>query len=898
MKSLQSSLHKVSQSTLSQSSLQSLPPSSSASLPRVVNGHIMNTHVNDHIRHSDDKHSNGHSAQNANKKHRSTQSQRKQKQMSESTAESKEQHVQHDVFNAADVIRDYRIAYQSRQMSLMGRREVLGGKGKFGIFGDGKEVAQLAMARVFREGDFRSGYYRDQTFMLAAGMVTVQQLFAQIYAHCDVEAEPATAGRTMNSHFATRSLNPDGSWRVLSAMKNSSADLSPTAAQMPRLVGLAYASRLYREVPELANRPESAQFSHQGREIAFGTIGNASCAEGPFWESVNAIGVLHAPALISIWDDEYGISVPNKYQITKQSISEVLSGFRRTKQEDGTWSSGYEIFVVKGWDYPALIETYQRAADIVRHEGSPVIVHVVELTQPQGHSTSGSHERYKSKERLAWEREYDCLVQFRSWIIQQGLASDAELKGYEQEDFLYVRDCKDRASEAYSAPIKQDVREVAAFLERMAAEPAHAGYAEALRALSAKALAIPVPDRKDAMIALNEALVLARFDDSAPKRELQQWFVRQEVLNADRYNSHLYSVSDEAASRVPEVPVHYAPEAESVTGFSILNACFEAAFKRDPRLVAFGEDVGYLGDVNQAFAGLQAKFGELRISDTGIRECTIVGQAIGLAMRGLRPIAEIQYLDYLLYALQIMSDDLATLQYRTKGGQKAPVIIRTRGHRLEGVWHSGSPMSGIINFVRGIHVLVPRNMTQAAGFYNTLLRSDEPGLVIEVLNGYRLKEQMPSNIGEFTIPLGVPEILRAGTDTTIVTYGATVRLALEAAEKLSAVGIHAEVIDVRSLLPFDVSGVIVSSLKKTNRIIFVDEDVPGGCTAYMMQQVLERDGGYRWLDALPKTLPGAPHRPAYGTDGNYWSKPDVEHIFRAAYEQLHEVRPAEFPLYL
>lgn len=794
-------------------------------------------------------------------------------------------------FVREEVLREYRIAYQSRQMSLMGRREVLGGKAKFGIFGDGKELPQLAMARVFREGDFRSGYYRDQTFMLAAGMANIQQLFAQIYAHCDVHAEPATAGRTMNSHFATRSLNPDGTWKSLATMKNSSADLSPTAAQMPRLVGLAYASRLYRELLELHGL---TQFSSQGSEIAFGTIGNGSCAEGPFWESINAIGVLKAPALISIWDDEYGISVPNKFQITKQSIGEVLEGFRR--KPDST--EGYDIYTVKGWDFPALVDTYTRAADRVRRDHIPAIIHVVELTQPQGHSTSGSHERYKSKERLEWEREHDCLTTFRQWIIQEGLATAEELVTFEEEDFLIVRDAKDRAHAAYSNPIKQDAQQVAALCQQMASEPAHAPYGNALQSLAANLLKIAEPDRKDAMVALNEALLLARFDESPSKHALRTWFYEQETLNKDRYNSHLHSQSSESALVVPEIPAVYADHAPTDTGFKVLNLCFDAAFSRDPRVVAFGEDVGYLGDVNQAFSGLQEKFGALRVSDTGIRECTIIGQAIGLAMRGLRPIAEIQYLDYLLYALQIMSDDLATLQYRTKGGQKAPVIIRTRGHRLEGVWHSGSPMSGIINFVRGIHVLVPRNMVQAAGMYNTLLRSDEPGLIIEVLNGYRLKERIPSNIGEFTVPIGVPEVLREGNDVTVVTYGATVRLALEAAEKLAQLDIHAEVIDVRSLLPFDVQGIIVRSLQKTNRIVFVDEDVPGGCTAYMMQQVLEHQGGYRYLDVAPRTLPGKAHRPAYGTDGNYWSKPDVEHIVRSAYEMMHETMPTKFPLYL
>jgi pyruvate/2-oxoglutarate/acetoin dehydrogenase E1 component/TPP-dependent pyruvate/acetoin dehydrogenase alpha subunit len=800
--------------------------------------------------------------------------------------------VQPRRFTAQEIVSEYRLAYRSRQMSLLGRREVLGGKGKFGIFGDGKEVAQLAMARAFRDGDIRSGYYRDQTFALATGMMTIEQFFAQIYGHGDVEAEPATAGRTMNAHFATRSLNPDGSWKDMTAMKNSSADISPTAAQMPRLVGLAYASRLYRELPELA---AMTTFSHKGNEIAFGTIGNGSCAEGVFWEAINAIGVLQAPALMSIWDDGYGISVPNKYQITKENISEVLEGFRRVP---GT-NAGFDIYVVNGWDYTALVDTYERAADTVRREHVPAIIHVVELTQPQGHSTSGSHERYKSKDRLEWEREHDCLTQMRSWMLAEGYATAEELDRFEQEDTATVREARDRARAAYLSPILRESSEVAALCEQMAAEAAHTSHASELRAMAHNLRSLTEPDRKDVMGVVNDALICTRFDaDSTSKQAMTAWFHINERINEDRYNSHLHSQSPEAAANVPEVKAVYSEHSPMETGFKVLNTFFDAAFQRDPRVVAFGEDVGYLGDVNQAFTGLQSKFGELRVSDTGIREATILGQAIGLAMRGLRPIAEIQYLDYLLYALQIMSDDLATLHYRTKGGQKAPVIVRTRGHRLEGVWHSGSPMSGIINFLRGIHVLVPRNMVQAAGFYNTLLRSDEPGLIIEVLNGYRLKERVPDNLAEFTVPIGVPEIMRLGDDVTIVSYGATLRLAVEAAEKLATVGVSAEVIDVQSLLPFDTRGIIVESLRKTNRIMFVDEDVPGGCTAYMMQQVLERQGGFKYLDSAPSTLTGEPHRPAYGTDGNYWSKPDVDHIFRMAYELMHEAQPARFPLYL
>lgn len=792
-------------------------------------------------------------------------------------------------FTREEVLRDYTIASESRHASYMGRREALSGNAKFGIFGDGKEVPQLIMAKVFQKGDFRSGYYRDQTFMLSIGEITIQQMFAQLYAHTDLAHEPATAGRTMNSHFATRSLDADGNWKNLSEMKNSSADISPTAAQMPRLVGLAYASRLYRELDELK---QFAQFSHGGNEVAFGTIGNASCAEGMFWEAVNAIGVLKAPAVISIWDDGYGISVPNKYQMTKENMHALLQGFQREEGSD----SGFDVYQVKGWDYPALMETYQKAADNARKHHIPAIIHVIELTQPQGHSTSGSHERYKTKERLEWEREHDCLVKLREWVIQEGFAKAEELDNIEQKAKESAESARKRAFEAFMQPIREETEAVLAMLERIAADAQPMSAAEIQRFASGLR-AIKNPERRDFMSAASWSLLAVRNEAIAAKAELTTWLHKQNELNRDRYSSHLYSASAESALKAPIITPIYAEDAPNTSGYEILNACFDAALKRDPRIVAFGEDVGYLGDVNQAFAGMQKKYGELRVTDTGIRECTIIGQGIGLAMRGLRPIAEIQYLDYLLYAIQIMSDDLASLQYRTKGGQKAPLIIRTRGHRLEGVWHSGSPMSGIVSFVRGIHVLVPRNMTQAAGFYNTLLRSDEPALVIEVLNGYRLKEKMPANIGEFTLPLGVPEILRTGKDITIVSYGATLRLVSRAAELLAETGIDAEVIDVQSLLPFDRNGLITESLRKTNRILFVDEDLPGGCTAYMMQQVLEKQGGYKYLDSAPRTLTGQEHRPAYGTDGNFWSKPDVEHIFTAAYEIMNEAKPNDFPLF-
>lgn len=793
------------------------------------------------------------------------------------------------VFTREEVLRDYTIASESRHASYMGRREALSGNAKFGIFGDGKEIPQLIMAKVFENGDFRSGYYRDQTFMLAIGEITIQQMFAQLYAHTDLEHEPATAGRTMNSHFATRSLDADGNWKNLSTMKNSSADISPTAAQMPRLVGLAYASRLYREVEELK---QLTQFSHGGNEVAFGTIGNASCAEGMFWEAVNAIGVLKAPAVISIWDDGYGISVPNKYQMTKENMYALLQGFQREAGSD----SGFDVYQVKGWDYPALMETYQKATDNARKHHVPAIIHVIELTQPQGHSTSGSHERYKTKERLEWERNHDCLSKLREWILQEGFAKAEELDAIEQQAKEFAESSRKQAFDAFMRPIREETGEALGFLERIASEAKQSSAAEIQRLISGLR-AIKNPERRDFMSAATWSLLAVRNEAISAKDELTAWLHKQNELNRDRYSSHLYSASAESALKVPVIPPVYAADAPNTSGYEILNACFDEALKRDSRIVAFGEDVGFLGDVNQAFAGMQKKYGELRVTDTGIRECTIIGQGIGLAMRGLRPIAEIQYLDYLLYAIQIMSDDLASLQYRTKGGQKAPLIIRTRGHRLEGVWHSGSPMSGIVSFVRGIHVLVPRNMTQAAGFYNTLLQSDEPALVIEVLNGYRLKEKMPANIGEFTLPLGVPEVLRTGKDITIVSYGATLRLVSRAAELLAETGIDAEVIDVQSLLPFDRNGLITESLRKTNRILFVDEDLPGGCTAYMMQQVLEKQGGYQYLDSAPRTLTGQEHRPAYGTDGNFWSKPDVEHIFTAAYEIMHEAKPSEFPVF-
>jgi len=786
-----------------------------------------------------------------------------------------------------EIIQDYRLAYRSRQASYIGRREVLSGKAKFGIFGDGKELPQLAIAHVFNKGDFRSGYYRDQTFMFATGMATIQELFAQLYADPDLEAEPSSGGRMMDAHFSTRSLNPDGSWKDLTAQPNSTGDISPTGSQMPRVVGLAYASKLYRQIPALQ---QFTQFSNNGNEVAFATIGNASCAEGLFWESVNAIGVLRCPAILTIYDDGYGISVANESQIAKENISELLMGFRRPP---GECCDGFDIYTVKGWDYPALIEAYQKAIKVAREEHMPSIVHVSELTQPQGHSTSGSHERYKSKERLEWEHEFDCIKKFREWILAQGYITSDELDKLEKEDQRSVEEDRKRAWEAYMNPILSERSQVADLINQLMTGSSHQS---ALGQIKDKLVNIPVPFRRDIMSAISDVLTEVRDEPLPAKQLLLNWKKDQAVINEARYEAYLYSQSAESAMLVPEVKPIYSETSPTLYGFEVINACFDAAFAREPRLIAFGEDVGRMGDVNQGMRGLQEKYDELHVADTGIREATIIGQAIGMALRGLRPIAEIQYLDYVLFALELMSDDLATLLWRTRGGQKAPVIIRTRGHRLEGVWHSGSLMAGLIHLLRGVYVLVPRNFTQAAGLYNTMLRSDEPALLVEVLNAYRQKERLPDNIGEITVPLGIPEIIREGSDVTLVTYGACCRIAQEAADKLSQVGIEIEVVDVQTLLPFDIHGKILESLKKTGHILFVDEDVPGGTTAYMLQEVIEKQGGYYWLDSLPRTLPGATHRPAYGSDGDYWSKPNAETIFEAVYDLMHEVSPTDYPL--
>lgn len=785
------------------------------------------------------------------------------------------------------VLEDYRICYESRQASLLGRKEVLTGKAKFGIFGDGKELPQVAMAKAFRAGDFRSGYYRDQTFMMASGLHSTQEFFAQLYANTDVIAEPASAGRMMNGHFSTRTIHADGSWKDLKNLKNSSADISPTAGQMLRLVGLAHASKYYRDNASLIGEN---QFSDNGNEIAWGTIGNASSSEGHFFESLNAAGVLKIPMVVSIWDDEYGISVHAKYQTTKQNLSEILKGY--TLDENG---DGFNMYRVNGWDYPELVRVYEDAAKQAREKHIPAIIHVVQLTQPQGHSTSGSHERYKSKERLQWELDHDCVLKFRHWITEKSLATEEELNKLEEEAKIAVNVAKKEAWEAYLSPIKQDVAEACGYLEQVAAASKHT---DAVLQHSNTLRKIAEPIRKDIAVAVNAVLRLTYGETSTQRDNLIQYKNNFLSVNKERYSSYLYSQSPQSALSVTVVKPVYGEESKTVDGREVVQACFDAALARDPRVYAFGEDVGKIGDVNQGFAGMQEKYGESRIFDTGIRELTIIGQGLGAAMRGLRPIAEIQYLDYLLYGLQPLSDDLATLQYRTKGGQKAPLIVRTRGHRLEGIWHSGSPMGMIINSLRGMHVLTPRNMTQAAGFYNTLLKSDEPALVIECLNGYRLKEKMPDNIGEFTVPLGVPETLIEGTDVTIVTYGSCVRVAEEAIKQLADAGISCELIDVQSLLPFDLNHNIVESLKKTNKVVFLDEDVQGGASAFMLQQVLEKQEGYRWLDSAPRTLTANDHRPAYGTDGDYFSKSNAEQLFELVTDLMHEHHPGRYPRFV
>ncbi|OCX53750.1 transketolase [Mucilaginibacter sp. PPCGB 2223] len=782
------------------------------------------------------------------------------------------------------VINDYRIGFESRQASLIGRREVLTGKAKFGIFGDGKEVAQLAMARAFRKGDWRAGYYRDQTFMFATGMTTLKEFFAQLYANPDITKDPSSAGRQMNCHFATRSIDENGDWNDLTQMMNCASDISTTGGHMPRLLGLAYASKLYRQNKELSYLKK---FSVNGNEVAFGTIGNASTSEGLFFEAFNAAGVLQVPMAISIWDDAYGISVPAKYQTTKEDISEILKGFQR---EDGT--NGYEIFKVRGWDYVGLCETYERAIKICREEHVPVLIHVTEMTQPQGHSTSGSHERYKSKERLAWEDEHDCLLQMRKWMLESAIATPQELDELEENAKKTVRNYQREAWSELSSDIKVELDQTVGFINRIAEASA---YDEELAKIANELTESIDPGRREVISAARKALLLTVKESSEARNQLLEWVQVENEKNKERFNSKLFSESKYSPLNAQVVPAIYAEDARSINGSEVLNACFEANFNRDKSIVAFGEDVGAIGDVNQGFAGLQQKFGDLRITDTGIREATIIGQGMGLAMRGLRPIAEIQYLDYLMYAMNVLSDDLASLSYRTKAGQKAPVIIRTRGHRLEGIWHSGSPLGFILNVLRGIHICVPRNMTQAAGMYNTLLRSDEPALVIECLNGYRLKERLPENVGEFTVPLGKAEIVRKGKDITVVSYGSTLRIVQEAAAKLEEIGIDIEIIDPQTLYPFDTEHICVDSLKKTNKLLIVDEDVPGGASAYILQHILEAQDGYYNLDSQPRTLTAKQHRPPYGSDGDYFSKPSHEDVIEAVYAMMGETNPDQFP---
>ena len=783
------------------------------------------------------------------------------------------------------ILNDYRIANESREASLMGRREVLTGKAKFGIFGDGKEIPQLAMAKVFKGGDFRSGYYRDQTFMFATDNLTLQQWFSGLYGHTDADAEPMSAGRQMGGHFGTRTVNTDGSWKNLTQIKNSSADISPTGGQMPRLLGLAMASKHYKLNTELQSEAFS-NFSNKGNEIAFGTIGDASTSEGLFWETINAAGVMQIPILVSVWDDGHGISVPKKYQTTKENISEILKGFQREGD-----SNGYEIFKTKGWDYAHLCETYEKAAKVCREQHVPVLVHVEEVTQPQGHSTSGSHERYKSKERLQWEVDFDGLKKMREWIIESAIATTDELLVIEVAAKKSVRDAKSAAWNAYLTPIKIEVKEVSELIDAVEKQ---SEYSASIAKIKNELLSITEPIRKDINVAAKKILRITRLENLSAKTKLSDWISESKIANYDRYSSYLHSHSNLNALGIKPLAVEYK-EDKQVDGREILRDNFDAILNKNPQVLIFGEDSGKIGGVNQGLEGLQDKYGEIRVFDTGIRESTIIGQAIGLAMRGLRPIAEIQYLDYLLYALQIMSDDLATVQYRTKGAQKAPVIIRTRGHRLEGIWHSGSPMGMIINSIRGIYVCVPRNMTQAAGFYNTLLCSDEPALIIEPLNGYRLKEKQPSNLGEYKVPLGIPETIHSGNDVTLVTYGSCCRVALEAVEKLQEIDISVEVIDLQTLLPFDNNATIVESVKRTNRLLVLDEDVPGGASAYIMQKILEEQGAYKHLDSEPKTLSAKDHRPAYGSDGDYFSKPSADDVYDAVYNIMHEVNPAKFP---
>lgn len=786
--------------------------------------------------------------------------------------------------NKEDILNDLRICIESRETGNIGRKEVFIGKASFGIFGEGKELPQIALAHFFKNGDFRSGYYRDTTLAIALEHINTQQFFAQLYAHTDIKHEPTSGGRMMTGNFSSPFLNEDGSWKELSKLKNSSADISPTAGQMPRLVGLALASKLFKENKELH---KFTNFSNKGNEIAFGTIGDAASSEGLFFESINAAGVLQVPMLMSVWDDGYGISVPGDLQITKADISKILEGFRRNNKE-----KGYEIFTAKGWDYENLIEVYSKATKICREEHIPVLVHVKELTQPNGHSTSGSHERYKTKERLEWEKEHDCNLQFTKWIIKNNIATKKEVDDVINQAIKNTKDARSKAWKAFRQSINEDMNDLDHILSKIENSTIHK---EEISRIKESYLTPQYPLRSHLIHAAKLALRTIRSEEAEGKLDLQEWHKKMRHLNKERYSGHLYNNFADSALKVPEVPAEFSENSKQLPGSQIINQFFDKAFEKNPRLVAFGEDVGKIGDVNQGFVGLQEKYGELRVTDTGIREATIIGQAIGLAMRGLRPIAEIQYLDYLMYALQIMSDDLATVHYRSHGRQKAPVIIRTRGHRLQGVWHSGSPLGTLINSTRGIYICVPRNMTQAAGMYNTLIHGGDPALVIECLNGYRVKETLPDNIGEYTVPLGHTETLKKGTDITIVTYGAMCNIVLKAAEDLEKTGISCEVIDLQTLVPLDVNNNIAKSIEKTNRVLFADEDVPGGSSAYLMQQIIEKRGAYFHLDAKPKTIHSWAHRPAYGTDGDYFSKPNPEDVFDYVYGIFMDDDEEQFP---
>ncbi len=800
--------------------------------------------------------------------------------MSEKLIDSQEK-LSYEEFKK-EILHDYKIAVASRECSLLGRREVLTGKAKFGIFGDGKEVPQLAMAKAFRNGDWRSGYYRDQTFMMAIGELTPQQFFAGLYAHTDIKADPQSAGRQMGGHFMTHTLNEDGSWKNLMNQKNISADISPTAGQMPRLLGLAQASKFFRSHEKLKTR---TNFSDKGNEIAWGTIGNASTSEGLFFETFNAAGVLQVPMVISVWDDEYGISVHAKHQTTKENISEILKGFQRDENNEG-----YEIFIVNGWDYSKLIDVYNQAATIARKEHVPVLIHVQQLTQPQGHSTSGSHERYKSNERLQWERSHDCNLKMREWIVSV-FENEEEMLALEKEIKKEVSAAKREAWNEYLKPIKAKKNELITILEALAPKSSNAAFINKLKdGLQASS----EPTKKDVLSTARKVLIYLRELPAQNKQPLLGFierFVQEEHYN---YSAHLFSELKNNATTVKEVPPTYNNDSKLVDARIILRDNFDKLLEKHDDVVIFGEDAGYIGDVNQGLEGLQEKYGDLRVADTGIREATIMGQGIGLAMRGLRPIAEIQYLDYLLYGLQILSDDLATLRYRTLGKQKAPLIVRTRGHRLEGIWHSGSHMGAVLHLLRGIYILTPRNMTKAAGFYNTLLESDEPALIVENLNGYRLKEKLPSNVGTFKTPIGVVELIKEGTDITVVSYGSTLKLVEDAAKELAQVDISIEIIDAQSLLPFDLNHDVIKSLEKTNRLAIIDEDVPGGASAYLLDQILNKQGAYQHLDSQPITVTAKDHRPAYGTDGDYFSKPSIEDIIERIYALMHESNPAKY----